>query len=141
MRWMMVALAALAGCSGGDAGVPQNATVVEPGPAGSLAPPLPAPEVARYFGRWTGVEGMYLVVSERAGGGVSLEMQSDLDHKGTYRGDVVDRGTGGGPAIAFVREGRTETLRPTDGAATGLKYLADKTDCLTVKPGEGYCRD
>ena len=141
MRWMVGALLVLAGCSGGGDGAPQNTTVGEPGPARTLAPLPPAPEVARYFGRWTGVEGMYLVVSERPGGGMSLEMQSDLDHKGTYQAEFADRHHSGGPAIVFVREGRTEALRPTDGAATGLKYLAGKTDCLTVKSGEGYCRD
>jgi hypothetical protein len=31
-------------------------------------------------------------------------------------------------------------LRATDGAGTGMKWLADKTDCLVVAPGEGFCR-
>jgi hypothetical protein len=32
-------------------------------------------------------------------------------------------------------------LHRTDGARTGMKWLADKRDCLTVAFGEGYCRD
>jgi hypothetical protein len=36
--------------------------------------------------------------------------------------------------------GRREARSVTNGDATGLKYLAGKTDCLTVKSGEGYCR-
>ena len=36
---------------------------------------------------------------------------------------------------------RCQGPEPTDGDATGLKYLAGKKDCLTVEPGEGYCRD
>lgn len=43
--------------------------------------------------------------------------------------------------ISFERDGVRESIRVTDGAATGMKWLADKSDCLTVKPGEGYCRN
>ncbi len=88
-----------------------------------------------YSGRWTGVEGMYLDVKPKPAGGVSLEMQWDLDNKGTFDGTVTPAG------ITFTRKGVTETLKPSDGDATGLKYLAGKKDCLTVKSGEGYCRD
>jgi hypothetical protein len=34
-----------------------------------------------------------------------------------------------------------ETLEARNGDETGMKWLAGKTDCLTVKPGEGYCLD
>ena len=70
-----------------------------------------------------------------APGHYDLTMQWDLDHKGNFDG------TANGRTITFIRNDIPETLRPTDGDATGLKYLAGKTDCLTVKPGEGYCRD
>jgi hypothetical protein len=46
----------------------------------------------------------------------------------------------GDTIIVFERNGVRETLRPTGGDATGLKYLARKTECLTVKAGEGYCK-
>jgi hypothetical protein len=40
-----------------------------------------------------------------------------------------------------VRDGTTETIRATDGAGTGMKWLANKTDCLVVTVGsEGFCR-
>ncbi|MGJ3628537.1 hypothetical protein AB5I41_19265 [Sphingomonas sp. MMS24-JH45] len=42
--------------------------------------------------------------------------------------------------LRFTREGKDEILVPSDGDATGLKWLAGKKDCLTVKSGEGYCR-
>ena len=90
---------------------------------------------ADYLGRWTGVEGMFLVVASKPGGGVSLEMQWDLDNTGTFDGSVTAEG------LRFMRNGVAETAVPTNGDATGLKYLAGKQDCLTVKPGEGYCRD
>jgi hypothetical protein len=43
--------------------------------------------------------------------------------------------------IAFRRDGTNEQLIATDGDATGMKWLAGKNDCLTIKFGEGYCRD
>ena len=122
------------------------ATPAEPKPAGNDAEPTvppatpPAPtdtakDEATYLGRWTGVEGMYLVVAAKPGGGVTLDMQWDLDHKGTFDGSVTAEG------LRFMREGVAETAVHTDGDATGLKHLAGKKDCLTVKTGEGYCRD
>lgn len=50
-------------------------------------------------------------------------------------------GRAAGEHIEFERNGQRETLRATDGQATGMKWLADKKDCLSVRPGEGYCRD
>ncbi len=88
-----------------------------------------------YLGRWTGVEGMYLVVARRPGGGVTLEMQWDLDNKGRFDGSVTAEG------LRFMRDGVAESAVHTSGDATGLSGLSGKADCLTVKPGEGYCRD
>ncbi|MES2337327.1 MAG: hypothetical protein V4537_04435 [Pseudomonadota bacterium] len=90
---------------------------------------------ADYLGRWSGVEGMYLEVTAKPAGGVTMAMQWDLDNKGTFDGSVTAEG------LRFMRGGVAETAVHTDGDATGLKYLAGKKDCLTVKPGEGYCRD
>ena len=107
-------------------------------PAAAPTTPTPAdgaPLEADYLGRWTGVEGMYLVVAPKPGGGVTLDMQWDLDHTGTFDGSVTAEG------LRFMRGGVAETAVRTDGDATGLKYLAGKKDCLTVEPGEGYCRD
>jgi len=98
----------------------------------------PRPVAPDYTGRWIGVEGMVLDIAPAptgAPGRYTLTMQWDLDNKGSFDGVAA------GDTIAFDRNGIRETLRPTNGAATGLKYLAGKTDCLTVKPGEGYCRD
>ncbi|KQM57812.1 MULTISPECIES: hypothetical protein [unclassified Sphingomonas] len=88
-----------------------------------------------YLGRWIGVEGMVLNVSDPAQGEVKLDMQYDLDNKGSYTGTITPEG------IRFQRGAETLLLRPSDGDATGLKWLAGKKDCLTVKSGEGYCRD
>ena len=106
----------------------------------AIVTPLPAP-VAQpsatpvdFTGRWIGVEGMYLVVTSAGADRYSLEMQYDLDHKQTANGRETPTG------IAFERDGKSLLLKPSDGKATGLKYLAGKKDCLTVALGEGYCR-
>ena len=86
-------------------------------------------------GRWVGVEGMVLDVAQGSvPGRYRLEMQYDLDHRQSVEGRAA------GDGIAFERDGKTMRLRPTDGAATGLKWLDGKRDCLTVARGEGYCR-
>ena len=90
---------------------------------------------ADYLGRWTGVEGMYLDIASKPGGGVRLQMQWDLDHSGTFDGAVTAEG------LRFMRDGVAEPAVPGNGDTTGLKHLAGKQDCLVVKPGEGYCRD
>jgi hypothetical protein len=115
-------------------------TAAEPpaGAADAAASPgadAQAPVEADYLGRWTGVEGMYLVVAAKPDGGVGLDMQWDLDNRGSFDGSVTAEG------LRFMRNGVAETAVRTDGDATGLKHLAGKRDCLTVKPGEGYCRD
>lgn len=134
-----------AGATGNDTPAPAAPAAPTP-PAAPMPPAAPDAEAppatpgtdkveADYLGRWTGVEGMYLVVAPKPGGGVTLEMQWDLDNKGTFDGSVTAEG------LRFMRNGTAESAVHTDGDATGLKYLAGKQDCLTVKPGEGYCRD
>ena len=111
----------------------------------STSAPVPTPASSQgvpredaWIGHWIGVEGMVLdVAAADAPGRYRLTMQWDLDHHGTFAGTAT---SGTEPGIAFERDGARETLGATDGAATGLKYLADKQDCLTVKTGEGYCR-
>jgi hypothetical protein len=89
-----------------------------------------------WVGRWKGVEGTYLVVSKgKDAGTYKLEMQYTLDDKGKFDG------TGTSEGISFKRPDGEQLLKASDGDATGLKYLAGKKDCLTVKTGEGYCRD
>lgn len=103
-------------------GSPESAAVQDPA------------DDARYAGRWVGVEGMFFDVKPLGGGRYEIDMQYDLDR----RAKVVGYSTGAG--LAFPREGELLVAKPSDGDATGLKYLAGKPTCLTVKPGEGYCR-
>ncbi|WP_298092174.1 hypothetical protein [uncultured Sphingomonas sp.] len=148
-RLLPLALLALAACSGAApdnegasniaasrTGEPKTRT-----PAGDSTTFSGSPRTsvethqADLVGRYKGVEGMYLVVRHGTSPGkYRLEMQWDLDNKGEFAG--VARGDG----IAFTRNGEDLMLRPTDGDATGLKWLVGQKECLTVKPGEGYCR-
>lgn len=152
---LLFAVAALAACSdrqpAAETAAPAESsasaatTPAEPAPANNDTDTNPAPVTstpndtakveADYLGRWTGVEGMYLVVASKPGGGVTLDMQWDLDNKGMFDGSVTAEG------LRFTRNDVAETAVHSNGDATGLKNLAGKQDCLTVKPGEGYCRD
>ncbi len=113
------------------------ANAVEEGAAGLKNEVAGKPEDRDgWVGRWKGVEGTYLVVSKgKDAGTYKLEMQYTLDDKGTFDGKGTSEG------IAFKRPDGEQVLKASDGDATGLKWLAGKKDCLTVKTGEGYCRD
>jgi hypothetical protein len=96
--------------------------------------PASAPSMTDgWIGRWTGVEGTYLEIA--GGSGVYEITIKDLDAARTFKGSAV------GDHIEFQRDGVQESLRATNGDGTGMKWLAGKTNCLTIKPGEGYCRD
>lgn len=136
------ALVLLGGCEKAEAPAPADTTTTEvpvetvaADPA-EVADPATAPHrFASWAGRWTGPEGLYAVVTPAEPGEYRLEMQSDLDTRGTYDGTDSEHG------IRFARGGEQLTLRRGSGDETGLKYLAGKAECLIVKDGEGYCRD
>lgn len=138
---VLLAGMSIAGCSGpapethsDDAKTSVGGATATP-PANATPPAAPAP-ARDLSGRWTGVEGMYLDVTPTGTPGrYRLAMQWNLDNSGVFVG------TAQGDGIQFVREGVVRMLTPSDGDATGLKYLAGRSDCLTVMPGEGYCRD
>ena len=136
----LLATVALAACSGPAPDTSSDGNMTSVGAVErKVAAPAPKPTskpTPDYTGRWIGVEGMVLDIAPKdTPGHYALTMQWDLDNKGIFDGTATS------DTISFERNGVRETLRPTDGDATGLKYLAGKTDCLTVKPGEGYCRD
>lgn len=99
-------------------------------------PPPPAPAVAaadRWLGKWNGPEGTFL---QLAGGNGKYEVTiQNLDGPRTFQATAV------GDRFEFERDGVRESVRASGGAETGMKWLSEKKDCLTVKAGEGYCRD
>jgi hypothetical protein len=114
---LIAALVLLGGCSDRGTGAPQASPAV----------------TDAWLGRWTGPEGTFLLLA--GGNGTYRVTIQNLD------GPRVFAGVGTAGQIRFERDGVTELIHATDGAGTGMKWLADKTDCLTVRFGEGYCRD
>ena len=85
-----------------------------------------------WLGRWTGPEGTYLELA-RHGDSYAVVIQS-LDGSAHYEGRAVT------DHIEFKRDGKVEAIRATGGPDTGMKWLADKSRCLTIRAGEGFCR-
>jgi len=137
------ALVVLSGCEKAEAPAPAPTETTEvvdetipPEDAEAEADPATAPHrFANWAGNWTGVEGMFVTITPGEPGQYKLEMQSDLDTKGSYDGTDSEHG------IKFKRGAEELSLRRGSGDETGLKYLAGKKECLIVKDGEGYCRD
>jgi hypothetical protein len=92
-----------------------------------------SPPGDKWLGKWIGPEGTFLQLT---GGGGKYEVTiQNLDGPRTFEGTAV------GDQIVFERNGVKEYLRATNGVDTGMKWLSEKSDCLTVRAGEGYCRD
>lgn len=87
----------------------------------------------QWIGRWQGPEGTYLDIG-KDGDGFRITI-SNLDGPRNFQGVARDGG------LSFERDGQNELLLHGNGAATGMKWLADKQNCLVVKPGEGFCRE
>ena len=116
----------LTGCEDRRAGSAQVIAASTPGKTST-------PAADKWLGKWGGPEGTFL---ELAGGSGKYEVTiQNLDGPRTFQGNAV------GDQIEFERNGMKESLRATNGAATGMKWLSEKSDCLTVRAGEGYCRD
>jgi hypothetical protein len=87
----------------------------------------------KWLGQWNGPEGTFLRL---AGGKGKYEITiQNLDGPRYFQGSTV------GSQIQFERDGVKESIRATNGTETGMKWLSDKSNCVTVRPGEGYCRD
>ena len=80
-----------------------------------------------------GSEGTYLEIS-KSGDKYEIRIK-DLDKMQTYRG------TAAADRISFERNGKAETIRSGNGQQTGMKWLADKRNCLVIRLGDAYCRD
>lgn len=142
-RLAIVALGLLAGCNAQDhAGSPPGelmANAILPDSVGTIAEvpaaaPAPRPTDA-WIGKWVGVEGLALEIAPKGDAGLYALKVNLLDGADDYEGRAD------GDVIRFTRDGAPETIRKASGAETGLKYLAEKKDCLVIKSGEGFCRD
>ena len=130
---VVVLAVALGGCDRTERPTP-DPTPVSPAPAtASQAASTPDPAQA-WLGRWNGPEGTYLQLDAAGDGRYEVRIK-DLDAERKFPGVGKDG------AVQFERDGKQESIKATNGDATGMKWLAGKTTCLTVHPGEGYCRD
>ncbi len=103
-----------------------------PGPA-VVNPANVVDTSAPLLGRWNGPEGTFLLIEGESGKYVVTVQNLD--------GPRNFDGKGAGNGIEFLRDGAMMTIRPTNGAGTGMKWLAGRKDCVVIAPGEGYCRD
>jgi hypothetical protein len=117
--------ALLTGCSRDDGAALPSSPYVS-------APERVLPAGDPWVGQWNGPEGTFLRVS---GGNGKYEITvRNLDGPRSFAGTAAQN------RIEFERDGVKESLRATDGQGTGMKWLADKSECLVVRAGEGYCR-
>ena len=103
--------------------------VVEAGSSGAASTPV----ADKWLGKWSGPEGTFLQIV-RSNGKYEVIIQN-LDGPRTFQGQAA------GDHVEFERDSVKESLRATNGAETGMKWLSEKSNCLTVRAGEGYCRD
>ena len=87
----------------------------------------------QWLGQWNGPEGTFLRL-EADGGKYTVTIQN-LDGPRRFEG------ISSGNTIRFDRDGIQESIHASNGAETGMKWLSEKSNCLTVRTGEGYCRD
>ena len=88
-----------------------------------------------WIGKWLGVEGLVLDIQPAGEPAHYVLSVTLLDGTNSYDG------TADGAMIRFIRNGRPESIRAATGAETGLKWLADKQNCLMIREGEGFCRE
>ena len=133
-RSVVLTLACVLAACGESSPPPQtNTPAAPPAPAAAPPPAAPTDAASAWIGRWSGPEGTYLDVAA-SNGKYSIAIRN-LDGERTF--DAASTVSG----LTFERDGTTETVHSGSGADTGMKWLQEKSDCLVVKSGEGYCRD
>ena len=137
MKKALFVLSTLALLTACDQDAKSPAKPAPPSVQATLVPETPPTD--KWIGQWIGVEGLHLTIAkdDSIGRGhylLTMQYGLDADDAGTFKGEATEDG------IAFIRPDGPQLLRAGDGAATGLKWLADKKDCLIVATGEGYCR-
>ena len=85
------------------------------------------------LGKWIGPEGTFLQITGGAGK-YEITIQN-LDGPRTFQGRKE------GNEIEFERDDVKYSLHASTGTETGMKWLSEKYNCVTVSAGEGYCRD
>lgn len=109
-----------------DKTAPSTSNTVSSAAAASIA-------TDAWVGKWNGTEGTFLEIA--GSNGIYTITIQDLD------GPKQFQGKSNGNEISFERNGTMEAIQSSNGTDTGMKWLAEKSDCLRVRLGEGWCRD
>lgn len=117
---------------------------VSASPASSASPEVANPgeaAVQKLLGRWEGVEGTYLSLTEKMGtdGKQQLPRKFTVEIKNLDKAETFE-GTAKNGTVEFTRKGKTETVKAATGTETGMKYLEKETNCVAVTKGEGFCK-
>lgn len=91
-------------------------------------------DTSSFTGKWTGPEGTSLTITPSGAANAYKVTVQNLDGPRDFPGTATADG------ITFTRDGKSLTIHHGTGADTGMKWLADKKDCLVVDANEGYCR-
>ena len=112
---------------------PANSPAASPATSPTGSPAGTASKLDGLVGRWNGAEGTYLNIAKK-GDKYSIEI-ANLDGPKTFEG------TAKGDIIEFIRNGKTETIKPATGSETGMKGFEKETNCVVVTKGsEGFCK-
>lgn len=99
----------------------------------AVAEAMTSVDATGYVGKWTGPEGTSLTITP-AGSGYEVVI-TNLDGPRTFTGTLE------GDGVHITRDAAPLVIHKGDGQATGMKWLADKHDCLVVAANEGFCKD
>lgn len=136
---MVLAFPGLAACDGQpkEPNLQASAAPQRPAKADTATPVMASVPTNAWVGRWVGPEGTFLEIANKDGlysGRYTLTNRYSLDAQASFEA-LADRNS-----LVFTRNGTKLRLIAGSGDETGMKWLAGKTNCLIVAPGEGYCR-
>ncbi|CAN5462616.1 hypothetical protein BH11PSE7_BH11PSE7_36180 [soil metagenome] len=127
---ILAMLLGLCACKGKKADGP-NAAAGAPG--ANVAVPVERAQTDKWMGKWMGPGETYLTL-EPQGNKYLITIRSN-ESLSTYEGRPATH------RITFERFSVKESIRPGSAKEAGVAALADKSDCLVVKPGEAYCKE
>jgi hypothetical protein len=124
---IIAVLLGVAACKG------KQADPAVPGaPGAKVAVPPERVQTDKWMGKWNGPGETYLTL-EPKGDRYLITIRSN-ESLSTYEGRPATH------RITFERFSVKESIRPGSAKDAGVDALADKSDCLVVKPGEAYCK-
>jgi hypothetical protein len=126
---ILAVLLGLGACKGKKA----DGTGPAAGAPGAVAVPVERAQTDKWMGKWNGPGETWLTL-EPQGNRYLITIRSN-ESLSTYEGRPATH------RITFERFSVKESIRPGSAKEAGVAALADKGDCLVVKPGEAYCKD